>query len=253
MRIDVGTVFWKEWKEFLTVNGRRGRWSPLLFLIIFGIAMPIQTGRMWLESPVSLAYMAWIPFMLSTGWAADSFAGERERHTLETLLATRLPDGAIFMGKLLAIVSYSWGMVMVSFLVSAVAVNVATWNGQLAFYPPYVLGAGAALAFLIAVMATAIGILISLSSKTVRQAQQKMSIGVLLIAWGPILVLNVMPESAKQGLRISVGQAADNLPWGRVLVPGLIGVAALFIGVDGILLVAARRRFRRAGLIAERG
>ena len=249
---DVWTVFWKEWKEFLTSSGRRGKWSPLIFLVIFGIAMPVQTGRMWLETPVSLAYFGWIPFMMGSGWAADSFAGERERHTLETLLATRLPDGAIFLGKLLTIVSYSWGMVLVSFFVSAAAVNVATWNGQITFYPPYVLGAGAGLALLVAVMATSLGVLISLKAKTVRQAQQKMSIGVLLIAWGPILVLNVVPDAWKAGLRSGLGQLTSAADLQRYMLPGLIGIVALLVGIDVILVLAARKRFRRARLISER-
>ena len=46
----------------------------------------------------------------------DAIAGERERHTLETLLASRMPDRAILLGKVIAIVLYAWGMGVLSLL-----------------------------------------------------------------------------------------------------------------------------------------
>ena len=56
---------------------------------LLGVMLPWQMGRAWIESPLSLAVWAWMPLMLMAGLIADSFAGERERHTLETLLASR--------------------------------------------------------------------------------------------------------------------------------------------------------------------
>ena len=71
-------------------------------IAVFGVFLPLQNGASWVTSPITMVYWAWMPLMLVTGVIADSFAGERERHTLETLLASRLPDRAILLGKVAA-------------------------------------------------------------------------------------------------------------------------------------------------------
>ena len=43
-----------------------------------------------------------IPLMVSNVIASDSFAGEKERKTIEALLATPLSDSELFLGKILA-------------------------------------------------------------------------------------------------------------------------------------------------------
>ena len=42
-----------------------------------------------------------IPLMASSVIASDSFAGEKERKTIEALLATPISDGELFFGKML--------------------------------------------------------------------------------------------------------------------------------------------------------
>ena len=64
----------------------------------------------------------------------ESFAGERERHTLGTLLASRLPDHAILLGKVAVAVGYAWVMTLMLLLVSLVVVNVTPWDGQVLLY-----------------------------------------------------------------------------------------------------------------------
>ena len=95
MIADIRTIIWKEWKDVLIQGGGRGKWYPLAFLAIFGVFLPLQTGNAWVETPVSMGFYAWVPIILVVTWVADSFAGERERGTLETLLATRLSDRAM--------------------------------------------------------------------------------------------------------------------------------------------------------------
>ena len=131
---DILTVMWKEWRELLPVGvtsrGRNRSWNLMIVLAVFGVFLPLQSGREWVQSPLTLLYWAWVPLFMTTGVVADSFAGERERHTLETLLSTRLPDTAILLGKLLTSVLYGWGLAAVSVLLGLVTVNVATWNGR---------------------------------------------------------------------------------------------------------------------------
>ena len=68
---DIGTVMWKEWRELLGFRSwdclRRGPWSLLITLLVFGVLMPLQFGRAWVESPLGLAYWAWVPLLLVSG------------------------------------------------------------------------------------------------------------------------------------------------------------------------------------------
>ncbi len=66
-----------------------------------------------------------IPLMFSTTIASESFAGERERKTIEALLYSPATDSELFIGKMLAAgipsVLITWG----SFLVYSLVVNAA--------------------------------------------------------------------------------------------------------------------------------
>lgn len=68
-----------------------------------------------------------IPLMVASVIAADSFAGERERRTLEALLYTPTTDRELFIGKLLS----SWLPAIVvalgGFVLYAVMANAAAW------------------------------------------------------------------------------------------------------------------------------
>jgi ABC-2 type transport system permease protein len=75
-----------------------------------------------------------IPLMFSTVIAAESFAGERERKTIEALLYTPVSDTDLFLGKVLAGMSPAVLTTWVCFLVYIVVVNSATyftlgWSG----------------------------------------------------------------------------------------------------------------------------
>ena len=50
-----------------------------------------------------------IPIMTASVMAASSFVGEKEKHTLETLLYCPLPLGRIFYAKILCVPSFLWG------------------------------------------------------------------------------------------------------------------------------------------------
>ena len=65
-----------------------------------------------------------MPLMLSTSIAAESFAGERERKTLEGLLYTSATDTALFIGKALAAFVPAVLISLVSFLVYTLVLNI---------------------------------------------------------------------------------------------------------------------------------
>ena len=102
----------------------------------------------------------------------DSFAGERERHTLETLLASRLSDRAILSGKLLVSVLYSFIMTLIFIFLALAVLNIAYWDGKILTYPAALLEFALVVALLLDTLFAAIGVLISLRTPTVRQGSE---------------------------------------------------------------------------------
>ena len=127
MIADILTVASKELREILTFGGDargRGKFSLLILVGIFGIFFPLQSGREWVTSSMSIMVWGWMPFLWVSGIVSDLFAGERERHTLEALLATRLSDQSILYGKLLASITYGVSLTWLVLLSSIVTINI---------------------------------------------------------------------------------------------------------------------------------
>lgn len=185
MLADISIIIWKEWKEFTRFQSgsRTGITGLLIMIAAFGILMPVQFGAMWVESAASLSLWAIIPLILIGMIVADSFAGERERHTLETLLASRLSDQAILLGKIGAVVSYVWLITQVVFLAALIPVNILHGKGEFLFYSPQVAMSGLILSFLLSSLMSNIGVLVSLRAGTVKQAQQTLGLSVFIFAY----------------------------------------------------------------------
>ena len=244
MIADALTIMWKEWRELLLTRGnlRGGIVGVLVVLAAFGVVLPLEVGRAWLQSPSVLAYWLWVPLFLVSSVVADSFAGERERHTLETLLASRLADRSILYGKVGAAVGYAWGLTMLSVLLGAVTVN-ATAGGAISFYPLDVFVAIVLVSLLGAFVAAAAGVLISLRAQSVRQAQQTLSIAIMALVFVPLLGAKALPAEAQARLaRLASG--AD--VWGLVVV-----AAAVLLALAAVLMAVAQVRFRRSRLITD--
>jgi ABC-type Na+ efflux pump permease subunit len=93
-------------KELSDLFGRLGR-KPLTRTIgvvaIFGILIPLRFQEAANLPAFFATFMAFLPARLV---AIESFAGERERGTLESLLALPLTDGGIAVGKVAAATVY---------------------------------------------------------------------------------------------------------------------------------------------------
>jgi ABC-2 type transport system permease protein len=244
MIADVVTVATKELREILSFGDTRGRSKfSLLFLIaIFGVFIPLQNGRAWIDSPINIMVWGWMPFLWVSGIVADLFAGERERHTLESLLATRLSDQAILFGKLLAALTYGFSLTWIIMLVSLVTINVSFGGDGLLFYPVPTTLAALIFSVLIAGLSASIGVLVSLRAGSVRQAQQMMSAG-MLVLFLPFMLIQFIPR----GWVRSIIELATNVEPMQVAV----SVAILLIVAEGILIAVAIRLFQRSRLILD--
>jgi ABC-2 type transport system permease protein len=215
-------------------------------MAMLGIYLPLQIGRALVEGPWSLLVSVLIPMMMVGMTIPESFAGERERHTLETLLASRLTDRAILFGKVVVSVGYAWGITLMLLLVSLVMVNVIHWDGQVLFYTPIMTLANMALSLLLAILVAGIGVLKSLRAATVQEAQQSLMTATLfplvLLQIIPLLLLNVVPDG--KALLIKLVEAAN--PTQIMLI-----VMTVLVVLDLALLVTAMVRFQRARLILD--
>lgn len=242
---DIGTVVWKEWKESLLLRGafRGGIWNVLIFVGIFGILLPLQSGRAWVESPVGLVVWAWVPLFMITGMIADSFAGERERHTLETLLASRLPDRAILFGKLFAALAYGWGLALAALVTSLVSVNLVYGQGRLLLFPGGTFLAAALLGPLVTGLIAGAGVLVSMRSPTVRQAYQRLSLSILALVFIPSILLQALPAA----WHAPIERTLSAIHPAQALITAVAVLATLNAGLLAIIL----SRFQRTRLVLD--
>lgn len=243
MLTDIITVARKELKEILVQRGspRSGLYNLIIVLAIMGIMFPLQNGPGWLNSPISMLSIVWLPLLMSMGLIADSFAGERERHTLETLLATRLTDRAILFGKMGASVSYAMGLMLLGALLGAVTLNV-TYPGA-GFYDLPIFGGMLLFSLLGSILISGIGVLVSLRAENVRQAYQQMSIGYLVIVMPLVFLPTLLPPATQA----QISSFLSRLNGTQVAA----GAVAVLLLLDLLVIALGLARFQRSRLIAD--
>lgn len=173
-----------------------------------------------------------MPIMFSSVIGSDSFAGERERKTMEALLYAPTSDLELFLGKVLAALIPAISLSWLTFLVNIVVVNIASYPlfGRVWFplttWWPLMFWLTPALAVL-GISAT---VLISSRVKTFMEAYQASSSLVLFV------------------LVLVIGQVSG------VMFLGIVTemVIGLFIWlVDAALIYLSVRTFNRSSLIAK--
>jgi ABC-2 type transport system permease protein len=239
---DITTVMTKEWREFFSSGGDRRSGLIVLFIIaaILGIYLPFRMGQAWITSPfMVLSYSVYLPLLLVINTIADSIAGERERHTLETLLASRLSDRAIILGKLGAVVGYSLAFTVITALIAMVAANLSG-GGSFQMYPIGVFGSIIVFALLFSLLLASVGVLVSLRATSVRQAQLAMSAALIVVILLPLLIYSTLSDTVRQQFNSWIATAN----WATV---GEIAVVLILIDLIAIAVVILR--FQRPRLI----
>lgn len=232
---DILTMVRKEAKDVFFQGGWKSLIRPLLVIGIMGIYLPLQFGSQWVDlTPVGMILLLWIPFFVIISFIGDVIAGERERHTLETLLASRMPDRAILLGKVVTTVLYAWGMGILSLLLGPVVVVLFRTQGNWMFYPLDLFVDALVLSLLVNLLGASAGVLVSLRVSTVRQAQQILGIGTVVFVFGIIFVVQVVPANV-----------ISSLTYAQFL---LIAIAVIAV-LDAILLGLSLLSFQRSRLI----
>lgn len=170
-----------------------------------------------------------LPLMVASVIAADSFAGEKERKTLEALLYTPTTDGELFLAKLLSAWLPALGIAWGGFVLYAVVANVAAWPTMGRIFFPNTMWLVLALWVAPAVAGLGLGITVLISARA-QGFQEAYQLGAIVVL--PVLLL-------------VVGQAAGLMYFSLWLVL-LLGL--LFWTVDVGLLWFGARTFQRSEL-----
>lgn len=245
MSYDILTVIWKEQKGLLRLHGNLARTllGMGMAMLMIGVVLPIQEGRDWLAQAWSLIVAFTIPVLVVGITVPESFAGERERHTLETLLASRLPDSAILFGKLLFASACGWCTSLIVLVVSLVTANLVEWTGRFSFYAPSLALGDVAISLLVSYLVGSLGVLISFRAATVQGATQALMFTFLfpfvVLQIGLMLLLSVVPN----------GRAILQRALSVDLTTVILVLVCILVVLDVGLLLAAMSRFRRARLV----
>ena len=242
---DILTIIQKDLKEVLSTRGSRK--SSLIYLGIvvglIGVFMPLQSGRLWLSEPIVPLVWSWFPVFLIISMVTDSIAGERERNTLETLLASRLSDRAILFGKIAGAVIYGWTISVIGNLLAVVTVNVSDPSGGFQFYTLSLFLILMLLPLVLGILMSSLGVLVSLNAPTARSAYQKLSLVMLAFWFIPMFTMNLAPESFK----LQINQFLSTI---NMIQLAAIGIG-LILAVNIVLIWLAMQRFQRTRLILD--
>lgn len=228
---DILTMVWKESKDVFFQGGWRSLLRPLIVVGIIGIYLPLQFGAQWVDlTPLAMLLLLWVPFYVIITFIGDVIAGERERHTLETLLASRMPDRAILLGKVVTTVLYGWGMGVFSLLLGLVLVDLFRTQGNWRFYPLDLFADAIVLSLLVSMLGASGGVLVSLRVSTVRQAQQILGVGTIVFVFAGVLALRAVPANV-----------IASLTYAQFLLIVIVVVAVLDVILLGLSLVSFQR------------
>jgi ABC-2 type transport system permease protein len=238
---DVATVMWKEWREIKA----QSEFSPatvriaaiVLALVIGGVAA--LGGPSLLRTPITFVAV-WAPLIGVMSTICESFAGERERHTLETLLASRLSSESLLAGKIAVHVVYGWAMALALVFLFTLGANALTLKNGFVLPPAAVLYSVLVLTPLLIFVLAAAGVLVSLRAPTVRVAQARLVSAFMLIFITIALTSLLMPRSWKEAAKAPHTMAIALGAWTFIL-----------LAADVALLLAAYARFQRDKLIGN--
>ena len=166
---------------------------PLILIVLHGISLFAVSGdpvQGWTLTRTFLAVLSLVGASLAVPLGADAFAGEKERHSWETLLCLPLPRNQLFIGKVLGVLPFplkaGWvGQILVLCL--------AGWNGCLRFAEPMEWIFPLLLTPILSLFFCALSVLISLRSDTVRGAAQLTGLSLLILF--PVVIVGTQAWS----------------------------------------------------------
>ncbi len=193
---------------------------------------PTQTMIVFLLVYMFAPLFLILPMMTASTIAAGSFAGEKERRTLEPLLYTPATDAELVLGKMLSSLVPALLVSFGGFVLYAVVANASAWQTMQRIFIPNAMWIVMILWLSPAAAALGLGTMVLVSTK-VSTFQDAYQLGSLVVI--PIVLL-------------VLGQVGGVVYLSPIFV-FLVGVV-LWI-VDAVILWFAVRTFRRTEIIAR--
>jgi len=171
-----------------------------------------------------------IPLMVASVIAADSFAGEKERKTLEALLFTPTTDRELFIAKLLSAWLPAVAVALIGFILYAVMANAAAWSVMHHLFFPNSMWLSLIIWVVPAVAGFGLGVMVLVSARA-QGFQDAYQLGSVVVV--PVLLLVVGQISGVMYFSVGV-----------VLLLGLV----VWL-LTSLLLFFGSRSFRRGKLL----
>lgn len=190
-----------------------------------------QTTTVYILKYMLAPFFLMLPLMVASTIAADSFAGEKERKTLEALLYTPTTDRELFVSKTLSGWLAALVIALAGFVLYIVMANAAAWSQMQRIFFPDIMWVALVLWVVpaIAGLGVAVMVLASARAQSFQDANQA----------GAIVVLPL--------LALFYAQIAGVIYF-NVAVVMLIG--AVIWAFTGLLIWLGSRTFRRNRLMA---
>ncbi len=171
-----------------------------------------------------------VPLMVSSVIAADSFAGEKERKTMEALLYTPTTDRELFVAKLLSGWLAAIVVALVGFALYAVTANAAAWSQMHRIFFPNTMWLVMMAWVVPALPGLGLGVMVIVSARA-QGFQDANQIGGLVVL--PVLLL-------------VIGQVSGLMYFSVTLVI-LLGLVIWLL--DGLLIWLGSRSFQRGRML----
>ena len=190
---NVKRIFLKDWME---IRGNKELFLPIILLpVMFSVIMPFISGIGAIADPAEFGVSTileainmmvnlmlkpmflMVPTMVSIIIASDSFAGEKERKTAETLLVLPITHKELYLGKLLTALIPAIVFEILSFVIMGVEINLIALPHLLPGTPLLIFGdlsfwlVAFLLGTLFSIVSVQLGIMISARSKNYKSAQ----------------------------------------------------------------------------------
>ncbi len=222
---NVFNILKKDWIELR--HNRQMIITTIFFPVFFSIVFPMSFSSSFAGDTNSPLEQYWnvqammgflkslflmIPAIIALRFTADSFAGEKERKTIETLILLPIKNSELFAGKVLFAVLPSIFVGGASFCIMGLVMNLQVYRAELAGLPLLIFGEGGFWVFafivspLLSLVVCQLGTAISARASNVKSAYSLTVLSLLPISsLGISSVLGIDPSNDGTFLAILTG------------------------------------------------
>ena len=201
------TAIWQEWKKSILHHFNiSSKWWLVILSVVFGVFLPWQMGKTWLETPMTIIFFTWMPLLLMTSWMADTFI-KRDRNNdkpgtgnVYTTAGKMIPTREV-----ITVVAGIWILVLAVWLMGGFVSNITHWGEKFQFYTLASTVGVVFLSLLSAALAISTSILVYQKTANIQRSAQTISYIILVITllpWLPIIGISLLPPPWQKSIEV---------------------------------------------------